>query len=116
HEVNEQEADKVDQQLLKVGGRSCLRVVVAIDEVVNDTGQKHEVDEGRDQRQQHLKNKDIGQGEQPHGLVADKGGAMLPDGLECSKRPAEALPHQSLGVDGGFGKGQRTIFIDHFEA
>ena len=73
---------------------------------------EHEVDEGRDQRQEHLEDEDVGQREEAHGLVADEGGAMLPDGLQGSEGPAEALAHQPLGVDGRLSKGQRAVFVD----
>jgi hypothetical protein len=46
---------------------------------------EHHVDEGRDQRQQHLEDENVGQREEAHGLVADEGGAMLPDGLQVPK-------------------------------
>ena len=41
---------------------------------------------------------------------------MLPDRLQNAEGPAEALAHQSLGVDGGFGEGQRAVLVDHLEA
>ena len=87
-------------------------MVVAVDEVVHDAGQEHEVDEGRDQRQQHLEDENVGQREEAHGLVADEGRAMLPDGLQGAEGPAEALAHQALGVDGRLGEGQRAVFVD----
>ena len=86
-------------------------MVVTVDEVVDDAGEEHEVDEGRDQRQEHLEDEDVGQGEIAHGLVADEGGAMLPDGLQDSEGPAEALAHEALGVDGGLSESEGAIFI-----
>ncbi len=41
---------------------------------------------------------------------------MFEDGLQGSERPAEALPHQAVRVDGRFGEGQRAIFVDHLVA
>ena len=86
-------------------------MVVAIDEVVDDAGDEHDVDERRDQRQEHLEDEDVGQREEAHGLVADKGGAMLPDGLQGAEGPAEALAHEALGVDGRLSKGQGAVFV-----
>ena len=81
-------------------------MVVAVDQVVDDAVEEHQVDEGRDQGQEHLEDENVGQGEQAHGLVAHEGGAMLPDGLQRAEGPAEALAHEALGVDGRFGEGQ----------
>ena len=39
---------------------------VPVDEVVDDAGDEHQVDERRDQRQQHLEDEDVGQREQAH--------------------------------------------------
>ena len=75
-------------------------MVVAVDEVVDDAGDEHDVDEGRNQRQQHLEDENVGQREQAHGLVAHEGGAMFPDGLQCAEGPAEALAHQALASMG----------------
>ena len=91
-------------------------MVMAIDEVVADTIKKHHVDEGRDQWQKHLEDENVGQREKAHGAVADKCGAMLPHRLQRSEGPAEALPHQSLGVDGRFGKSERAVFVVHAKA
>ena len=90
-------------------------MVVAIDEVVDDAGHEHDVDEGRDQRQKHLEDENVGQREQAHGLVAHECGAMLPDGLQGSERPAEALAHQALGVDGRLSVGQRAVLVVDLE-
>ena len=88
--------DEVDEQLFEAGGGGGFGVVVAVDEVVDDAGHEHEVDERRDQRQKHLEDEDVGQREQAHRLVADEGGAMFPDRLQSAKGPAEALPHEAL--------------------
>ena len=42
---------------------------VLVDEVVDDAGDEHQVDERRDQRQQDLEDEDVGQREQAHGAV-----------------------------------------------
>ena len=80
-EVDDHEAEEEDQQPVEVGGRGGEGMEVAVDEVIDDAGQEHEIDERGDQGEQHLEDEDVGQGEVTHGLVADKGGAMLPDGL-----------------------------------
>jgi len=40
---------------------------------------------------------------------------MLPDRLQDAEGPAEALAHQSLGVDGCFGEGQRAVLVDDLQ-
>ena len=114
-EVDEQEAKEVDHQLFKAGRGGRFRVVVAIDEVVDDAGHEHDVDERRNQRQKHLEDENVGQGEQAHGLVADEGGAMFPHRLQDAERPAEALAHQAPGVDGRFSVSQRAVFVVDLE-
>ena len=91
-------------------------MVVAVDEVMDDAGDEHQVDERRDQRQQHLEDEDVGQREQPHGLVAHKRRAMLPDRLQHAEGPAEALAHQAFRIDGRFSEGERAIFVDDLVA
>src|SRR5208283_4604475 len=110
-EVDEQEGEEVGDELFKAGGGGGLGVVVQIDEVVDHAGQEHEVDKGRDQGQKHLEDEDVGQGEDTHGLIADEGEAVLPDGLQYSKRPAKALEHEALNVDGSLSEGQGAVFI-----
>ena len=72
---------------------------------------EHEVDERRNQRQKHLEDENVGQREQAHRLVAHESGAMLPDRLQGAERPAEALAHQALGIDGRLSKRQRAVFV-----
>ena len=60
NEVDEQKRAEVREQLFEAGGRSGLRMVVAIDEVVRESCQKHQVDEGRNERKEHLEDEDIG--------------------------------------------------------
>ena len=43
----------------------------------------------------------------------DEGHAMLPDCLQNSEGPAEALPHEPARIDGGLSKSERAIFVDH---
>ena len=50
---------------------------VAVDEIVDESGEEHEVDEGRDERQQDLEDEDVGQREEAHGLVAYEGHACV---------------------------------------
>ena len=40
------------------------------------------------------------------------GTAMFPDGLQDAEAPAEALPLEAVGVDGGFGEGEGAVFVD----
>ena len=68
---------------------------------------------GRDQRQQHLEDDDVGQREEAHGAVTQESPAMFEDGLQCSEGPAEALTHEAVGVDGRLSEGERAIFVDH---
>jgi hypothetical protein len=60
-------------------------MVVAIDEIVDRAPHKQHVDKRRNQRQKHLDDKNVGQREQPHGLVAHKSRAMLPNRLQRPK-------------------------------
>ena len=113
--VDDHEGEEVESQLVEIVGRGGDGVIVAVDEIMDDAGDEHEVNEGRDERKQHLEDEDVGQGEEAHGLVADEGQAMLPDGLEDAEGPAEALSHKSAGVAGGLGEGQGAILVDDLE-
>ena len=53
----------------------------------------------------------LGSAIQPSTPFAGEGGAMLPDRLQNAERPAKALTHQAIGIDGGFGISQRQIFV-----
>ena len=85
---------------------------VLVDEVVDDAGDKHQVDQRRDQGQQDLEDEDIGQGEEAHGAVLADGALVLEDGLKDAEGPAEALAHQAVGVDRSLGEGQGLVFVD----
>src|SRR5208282_4057437 len=71
NEVDEQEGSEVSQKLFKAGRGGGLGVVVQVDKVMDNAGNEHQVDERRDQRQQHLEDENVGQREQSHGLVAE---------------------------------------------
>ena len=100
------EGQEEGQQLVEAGGGGGLRVEVAIDEVVDDADDEHEVDERGDQRQKDLEDDDVGQGEETHGAVLGDGAAVFEDGLQDAEGPAEALAHEAVGVDGGLGEGE----------
>ena len=38
---------------------------------------------------------------------------MLPDCLQNSEGPAEALAHEAAGIDGRLSERERAIFVDH---
>ncbi len=81
-EVDHQERQEERQQLVKAGGAGRLRMEVPVDEVVDDSGDEHQVDQRRDQRQQYLENQDVGQREQAHGAALADGGLVLEDRLQ----------------------------------
>lgn len=45
-EIDQQEAEKVDQKLVKVGGRGGEWMVITVNEKVDNAGQEHQVDKG----------------------------------------------------------------------
>ncbi len=112
-----QEAEEVDQQLVEAGGGGRLGVEVAVDEVVDNAGQMNMMSmKGETSGSSIWKMRMLGRAKSPMALLRTKASAMLPDGLQGSKRPAEALAHQSLGVDGRLGEGQRAVLVDDLEA
>jgi len=86
-------------------------MIVAIDEVIDNPGQEHDVDEGRNQGQQHLENENVWQGEQTHGRAAQESDAMFPDSLQRAEGPAESLAHQAAHVERRLGESQRAVFV-----
>src|ERR1017187_8340404 len=111
-EVDEQEHEEEQQQLIEAGGVGRLGVEVFVpDEVLERTDDEHDVDEGRDQGQQDLEDEDVGQGDESERAFAGKGRAVLPDGLEDSEGPAEALAHEAVGGGGRLGKGQGAVLV-----
>ena len=84
---------------------------VVLYEVPDRADDEHHVDEGRDQRQQDLKDEDVGERDQTESAFAGENIAMLPDGLKNSERPAEALTHEGIGTGGGLGEGERHVFV-----
>jgi len=45
-EVDDEKAEEVNHELLETGRGGCFWVVMAVDEEVDDTEQKHDVNEG----------------------------------------------------------------------
>ncbi len=95
-EVDEQEGEEEDQQLVEAVRGAALGMEVLVDEVVDDAGDEHEVDERRDERQKDLEDEDVGQCEEAHGAVLANGATMLADRLQDAEGPAEALAHQAV--------------------
>ena len=111
-EVDDEEREEEDEQLDEVGGAGGLGVEVLVDEVVDDAGDEHEVDERRDERKQDLEDEDVGQREEAHGAAVANGGFVLVEGLQDAEGPAEALTREAVGVDGGFGEGEGLVLVD----
>src|SRR6185437_5785442 len=86
-EVDDEESAEEDEQFDEVGGAGGLGMEVLVDEVVNDTGDEHEVDERRDERKQDLEDEDVGQGEETHRAAVANGGLVLVEGLKDAKGP-----------------------------
>ena len=107
-----QEGEEEAEQLVEAGGGGGLGVEVLVDEVVDDAGDEHEVDERREERQQDLEDEDVGQGEEAHGAVLGDGAAVLEDGLQDAEGPAEALAHEAVHVDRGLGEGEGLVLVD----
>ncbi len=85
---------------------------VLVDEVVRDTGDKHQVDQRRDERQKDLEDEDVRQGKEAHGAVLAEGSTVLEDRLQDAEGPAEALPHQAVCVDWGLGECEGLVLVD----
>ncbi len=111
-EVDEEEGTEEDEELDEVGGAGGFGVEVFVDEVVDDAGDEHEIDEWGYQREHDLEDDDVGQSEEAHGAAIADGGAVFPDGLEDAEGPAEALAGEAVGVDGSFGEGEGLVFVD----
>ena len=111
-EVDEEEGAEVGEQLFEVCCAGGFGMVVAVEREVDAPGEEHEIDEGRDERQEHLEDEDVGQREEAHGAVTQESAAMFEDGLQSSEGPAEALAHEAVGVDGSLSEGERAVFVD----
>src|SRR5580658_4194691 len=85
---------------------------VLVDEVVNDAGDEHEVDERREEWKQDLEDENVGQSEEAHGAAVANGSAVFEERLKNAEGPAEALTGEAVGVDGSFGEGQGLVFVD----
>src|SRR5580658_4244408 len=85
---------------------------VLVDEVVNDAGDEHEVDERGEEWKQDLEDENVGQSEEAHGAAVANGSAVFEDRLKDAEGPAEALTGEAVGVDGSFGEGEGLIFVD----
>src|SRR6202030_110103 len=75
---------------------------------------KQQVDDGRDQRQQELEKKNIGQRHPTKRAVtrAAQRDAVLPERLQRAEGPAETLANQSLGGFGGLGPSNRVFIVN----
>ena len=98
-EVDDQEGEEEGEEL-EAGRGGGLGVEVLVDEVMDDAGEEHEVDQRREEGQQDLEDEDVGQGEEAHGAVVGDGATVLEDGLQNAEGPAEALAHEAVDVDG----------------
>src|SRR5215469_7908107 len=87
-EVDYEEGEEEEQDLVEAVGGGGLGVEVLVDEVVDDAGEEHDVDERGEQREEDLEDEDVGKGEEAHGAVAGDGSAVLEDGLQDSEAPA----------------------------
>ena len=58
----------------------------------------------------------LGKREEAHCAVLGECLLVLEDCLQCAKRPAKALPHQSLRIDRRFSEGQRLILVNDLVA
>ena len=54
----------------------------------------------------------LGSANRPMARCLADGAPVFEDGLQDAEGPAEALAHQAVGVDGGFGEGERLVFVD----
>ena len=85
---------------------------VLVDEVVDDAGDEHQVDERGDEGKQNLEDEDVGQREEAHGAVFADGALVFVDRLQDAEGPAEALTDEAVGVDGSLGEGEGAVFVD----
>src|SRR5487761_462597 len=76
------------------------------------------IDDGGDERQQNLEQKNVGQRYPAESAVARAadGVAMLPDGLQGAERPAETLANQGFDRVGDFGVTDGVFVIENFPA
>src|SRR6266446_9583710 len=86
---------------------------VILYKIPDNAVRKHQVNEGRDQREQNLKDEDVGKCDESQSALACEDVAMLKDGLQNSERPAEALPHEGVGVGRSLGESERHVLILH---
>ena len=86
---------------------------VFVDEIHDCLAREQDIYERRDQRQQYLEDDDVRQRDPAQHAFSGKGLAMFKDRLQNSEGPAEALAHQSAGIDRRLGVGERTIFVLH---
>ena len=71
-EVDQQEPEEVDDEFLEAGGGGSLGVIVQVHKIVDDAGDEHHVDEGRNERKEHLEDENVGQTRMPDGLFRTK--------------------------------------------
>ena len=84
----------------------------------SDREQKQKIDDRRDERQQDLEQKNVGNRHPTERAVARPadGVAVLPDGLQRAECPAKALANQGFDGFGDFGAADGVFVIDDFPA
>src|SRR6266567_9330026 len=88
-------------------------MVILLNKIPDRGERKHNVYKWRNQRQKNLEYYDVWQRHPAQHTFSRKNGAVLEDGLQNSKRPAEALSHEAAGIHRSFGVGQCAVFVLH---
>ena len=116
-EVDEQEAEEVDQQLFEAGGGGGFGVVVAIDEVVDDAGQTNMRSmKGETSGRSIWKMRMLGSAKRPMALLRTKAARCFQTACRVPKDQRKRWRIRPLRVDGRFSEGQRAVFVVDFEA
>src|SRR5215471_14959377 len=84
-EIDGQEDQEVESEALKAAGIGAFRVEIPRGQVFKRAEQKHDVDKRRDQRQQNLKNNNVGQRDPAQAAAFADGCAVLPYRLKNAK-------------------------------
>src|SRR6202041_381540 len=99
-EIDHQESDEEDQQALEARRIGGIRMEIILDEIPGHAGDKHHVNERRDEGKQNLEDEDVRKRHDPQRAFARENAFVLENGLQNSERPAEALPHERVGAGG----------------
>src|SRR4029077_5704389 len=77
-----------------------------------------QINHGRNQGQNNLEQENVGNGDQAERAIARfaDGVAMLPDGLQRAKGPAESLADQCLHGVGDFGAADGVLVVNNLPA